>query len=93
MGQLRRVPFSHNPNDVKSRSMVVEVETRKIMLGGHSDLTLLPLIDRGQRVSEFPRTVRPNLNEDKRFFILRDEINFPTGASIIFLNYHIAEGA
>ncbi len=45
MGQLRRVPFSHNPNDVKSSSVVVELETRKIMQGSHGDLTLLPLID------------------------------------------------
>ncbi len=93
MGQPRRISFPHNPNDIKSCSVVVESETRKIMEGSHGDLALLSLIDRGERVSELLRTMRPDLNKNNRSFILRDKINFSARTSIISLNYHIAEVA
>ncbi len=93
MGQPRRLSFPHNPDEVKSCSVVVELETRKIMEGSHDDLALLSLLDRGERVSELLRTMRPDLNKNNRSSILRNKINFSARVSIISLNSHRAEVA
>ncbi len=91
MGQPRRLSFPHDPNDVKSHRAVVELETREIMEGSQGNLALLSLIDRGEWIAELLRTMRPDLNEYQRSFVLRHQINFSARTSLVSLNYDIAE--